>query len=222
MFPGPRSVWPCLRHFCLMMVAFATGAHAATLPTGFTESLVASGLNNQFVSWSDGGAAMHTVSTPGANTTYTATYQASGSPGTGTGLSGTYFNNSNFSGASVTRIDPTIDFSWGAGAPAAGVGADTFSVRWTGQIEAPYSGSYTFYTQSDEGIRLWINNVQLVNNWNSRGAEDSSTIVLTAGQRYAIRIEYYDKRGNATARLLWSHTSIPKAVVPASRLYPSP
>src|SRR5262245_42146881 len=46
MFPGPRSVWPCLRNFSLMMVAFATGAHAATLPTGFTESLVASGLNN--------------------------------------------------------------------------------------------------------------------------------------------------------------------------------
>jgi glucose/arabinose dehydrogenase len=176
----------------------------------------------QFVSWSDGGNASHTISTPGANTTYTATYQASGSPGTGTGLSGSYFDNSNFSGTSVARIDPTIDFIWGSGPPAASIGADTFSVRWTGQIEAPFNGTYTFYTQSDEGIRLWINNVPLVNHWNSRGTEDSATIVLTAGQRYAIRIEYYEKRGNATARLLWSHASIAKTVVPAIRLYPSP
>ena len=95
-------------------------------------------------------------------------------------------------------------------------------MRWTGQIEAPYSGTYTFYTQSDEGIRLWINNVQLVNHWNSRGSEDSGTIVLTAGQRYAIRIEYYERRGSATARLLWSHASMGKIVVPMARLYPTP
>ena len=118
--------------------------------------------------------------------------------------------------------DPTIDFSCGSGPPAAGVGADTFSVRWAGQIEAPYSGTYTFSTQNDEGIRLWVNNVQLINHWNSRGSEASATIALTAGQRYAIRIEYYEKRGSATARLLWSHASIAKAVVPATRLYPIP
>ena len=39
--------------------------------------------------------------------------------------------------------------------------ADTFSARWTGQIEAPYSGTYTFYTVSDDGVRLWVNGVQL-------------------------------------------------------------
>ena len=185
-------------------------------------SQVSGSTTYQFVSWSDGGAPAHTVSTPATNTTYTATYRAASSGGAGTGLSGSYFNNSNFSGAAVTRLDPAIDFSWGSGAPAPGVGADTFSVRWTGQIEAPYSGTYTFYTQSDEGIRLWINNVQLVNHWNSRGSEDSATITLSAGQRYAIRIDYYDKRGSATARLLWSHASIAKSVVPAARLYPTP
>ena len=50
--------------------------------------------------------------------------------------------------------------------------------------------------------------------------EDSGTIALTAGQRYAIRMEYYEKRGSATARLLWSHASIGKTVVPTARLYP--
>jgi hypothetical protein len=174
----------------------------------------------EFVSWSDGGAAAHNISTPATNTTYTATYRLAASGGTGSGLSGSYFDHANFTGASVTRIDPSIDFTWGSGSPAAGIDADTFSVRWTGQIEAPYSGTYTFYTQGDEGIRLWIDNVQVVNDWNSRGSEASGTIVLTAGQRYAIRVEYYERRGTATARLLWSHASIAKSVVPAQQLYP--
>ena len=51
--------------------------------------------------------------------------------------------------------------------------------------------------------------------------EDRGTITLAAGQRYPIRMEYYENAGSATARLLWSHASITKSVVPAIRLYPS-
>jgi hypothetical protein len=172
------------------------------------------------VSWSDGGAAAHTVSTPASNTTYTATYRTAGS--SGTGLSATYFDNADFTGAAVSRVDPTVNFSWGSGSPASAIGVDTFSARWTGQIEAPYTGAYTFYTVSDDGVRLWVNGVQLVNHWNNHSTfEDSGTISLTAGQRYSIRMEYYENAGSATARLLWSHASIAKAVVPASRLYPA-
>ncbi len=119
-------------------------------------------------------------------------------------------------------FDPTVDFTWGAGSPAGTLGVDTFSARWTGQIEAPFTGTYTFYTQSDDGVRLWVNGVQLVNHWNNHATyEDRGTITLTAGQRYPIKMEYYENAGSATARLLWSHASITKAVVPASRLYPS-
>ena len=101
----------------------------------------------------------------------------------------------------VSRIDPTVNFSWGSGSPASAIGADTFSARWTGQIEAPYSGAYRFFTVSDDGVRLWVNGVQRVNHWNNHSAfEDSGTISLTAGQRYSIRMEYYENTGSATAR----------------------
>ena len=67
-----------------------------------------------------------------------------------------------------------------------------------------------------------MNGVQLVNHWSNHGAyEDRGTIALTAGQRYSIRMEYYENGGSATARLLWSHASIAKAPVPASRLSPA-
>jgi glucose/arabinose dehydrogenase len=178
------------------------------------------GTTYEFVSWSDGGAATHNISTPAAATTYTATYRVA-TGGTGTGLSATYYNNIDFTGTTVTRIDPTVNFTWGSGSPAPSIGADTFSARWTGQVEAQFTGVYTFYTQSDDGVRLWVNGQQIINNWTDHApTENSGTIQLTAGQRYDIRMEFYENGGGATARLSWSSASVPKAVVPTTRLYP--
>ncbi len=183
-------------------------------------SQVLGGTTYEFVSWSDGGARAHNISTPAANTTYTATYRVA-TGGTGTGLSATYFNNVDFTGTTVTRTDPTVNFAWGTGSPSSSIGADTFSARWTGQVEAQFTGTYTFYTQSDDGVRLWVNGQQLVNNWTAHPTtENRGAIALTAGQRYDIRLEFFENRGGATARLLWSSASVPKAVIPASRLYP--
>ncbi len=177
------------------------------------------GTTYEFVSWSDGGARVHNISTPTANTTYTATYRVAAG-GTGTGLSATYYNNIDFTGTTVARVDPTVDFNWGSGAPVAGIAADTFSVRWTGQVEAQFTQTYTFYTQSDDGVRLWVNGQPLVNNWTDHSTtENSGTISLTAGQRYDIRMEFYENGGAAVARLLWSSASTPKAVIPSTRLY---
>ncbi len=177
------------------------------------------GTTYEFVSWSDGGAATHNVSTPAANTTYTATYRVA-TGGTGNGLSATYFNNIDFTGTTVARVDPTVDFAWGSGAPATGIAADTFSARWTGQVQPQFSQTYTFYTQSDDGVRLWVNGQQIVNNWTDHApTENSGTIALTGGQRYDIRMEFYENGGGATARLLWSSPSVPKAVVPSASLF---
>jgi glucose/arabinose dehydrogenase len=174
-----------------------------------------------FQGWSDGGAAQHTISTPASSTTYTATFVPTQS-GTGDGLSAVYYDNQNFTGTSIARVDPTVNFDWGAGAPVAGIGADTFSVRWTGQVQAQFSQAYTFYTTSDDGVRLWVNGQLLVNNWTDHAAtENSGTIALTAGQRYDVVMEYYENGGGAVAKLWWSSASTPKAIVPQSQLYSS-
>ena len=174
----------------------------------------------QFQSWSDGGAATHDITTPASNTAYTATYVPAS---TGPGLSATYYNNSDLTGSTVTRIDPTIDFNWGSGSPSPSIGANTFSARWTGQVQAAVTGTHTFYTQSDNGARLWINGVLILDNWRDRGpTEASGTINLTAGQRYDVRMEFYEKTGSALARLLWSAPGIAKQVVPQVRLFPTP
>jgi parallel beta-helix repeat protein len=136
------------------------------------------------------------------------------------GLNAVYYDNIDFSGSTVTRTDPTIDFSWENNPPAAGIGNDYYSVRWTGQIEPRYSENYTFSTVSDDGVRLYINNQLIINNWTNHGdTEDFGTITLQAGQKYDIRLEYYEAYSYATAKLSWQSPSQAKEIIPAARLY---
>jgi hypothetical protein len=135
------------------------------------------------------------------------------------GLLGTYFNNADFTGTAAMRIDPNIAFNWGTGAPISGIAADTFSVRWTGYVVPRYSQRYTFYAKTDDGVRLWVNNVQIINRWRNQSAtEVSGTITLTAGQRYPIRMDYYENGGNAVAELRWSSSSQAKQLIPTTQL----
>jgi len=172
-----------------------------------------------FDSWSDGGAATHTVVTPIVNTTYTATFTAAPNP---SGLTATAYDTSTFTGLSVTRIDPSVNFNWGVGAPAPGFGADTFSVRWTGAVVPLFTQQYTFLTTSDDGVRLWVNNQLIINNW-TRHAPTVNTgrITLVAGERYNIRMDYYENTGGALARLEWQSASQPRQVVPESQFLPT-
>ena len=102
------------------------------------------------------------------------------------------------------------------------VGADTFSASWEGKVEPQYSQTYTFYTVADDGVRLWVNDQLVIDKWVDQGpTEWSGQIALQAGQRYDIRMEYYENGGGATAKLLWSSASQAKGVIPQARLYPA-
>jgi hypothetical protein len=142
----------------------------------------------------------------------------------GTGLRAEYFNNTTLSPPSaLSRVDATIDFGWGDGSPATGtIGINNFSVRWTGQVEAPVTGNYTFTTVSDDGVRLWVNGNPVINNWSvhAPATDNSSSIALTAGQRYDIRLEYFEQGGGAEARLRWAYPGQSQQVIPQVRLYP--
>ena len=138
----------------------------------------------------------------------------------GTGLRGTYFNNNDLTNQVKEQVDATINFNWGTGAPS-GVGAETFSVRWEGDIEVPRSGGYTFYTTSDDGVRLWVDDKLMVDNWTNHAAtEDIGTIVLEPGIRYKIKMEYFENQGGAVAQLRWSGPGINKKIIPTQHLFP--
>lgn len=141
--------------------------------------------------------------------------------GAGTGLTGNYYDNRDFTNLKLTRTDPTVNFNWGSGSPASGIAADTFSVRWTGQIMPQFSQTYTFYTTSDDGVRLRVNGQTIIDNFTDHApTENSGTIALTAGQRYDIQLDYYENGGGATATLSWSSSSQTKQIIPQTRLFP--
>lgn len=137
----------------------------------------------------------------------------------GHGLKGTYFNNEDLTDQVLERVDAVVNFDWGRGSPDAKVESDGFSVRWTGFVEAKHSETYTFYTIGDDGIRLYVDNKLVVNDWSIHGArERSGTISLKAGQSYPIKLEYYDSSRGAVAKLLWSSPSQSKQIIPNEQL----
>ncbi|MBD2644673.1 PA14 domain-containing protein [Nostoc foliaceum] len=141
-------------------------------------------------------------------------------PGNGKGLKGEYYDNIDFTNLKQTRTDATVNFNWGGGSPDPSIGADTFSVRWTGQVQAKYSETYNFYTTSDDGVRLWVNGQQIINKFvNQSATEYSGAIALVAGQKYEIKLEYYENQYAAVSQLAWSSSSQTKEIIPQSQLY---
>jgi glucose/arabinose dehydrogenase len=195
-----------------------TGVVGMVRTLGVVSPQASGGTTYEFAGWSDGGAATHTISTPPAGATYRATFReaATAIPA---GLTGEYYDNPDFTSLALVRTDGTVDFSWGSGSPDASVAPDSFSVRWSGRVTPLYSQTYTFYTTSDDGVRLRINGQSIIDNWTDHGpTENSGTIALAAGQPADLVLEYYENSGGATISLSWSSASQPKGVIPAAQL----
>jgi hypothetical protein len=138
------------------------------------------------------------------------------------GARGDYFNSMTPSGVpSLTRIDTTIDFSWGEESPGAPLGVDQFSVRWLADLEIAAADTYTFITSSDDGVRLWLNEEPIIDQWRDQGTSDaySQPLKLAAGI-YSLRMEYYENGGGAVARLFWQTPTIAREIIPAGPLQP--
>ena len=121
----------------------------------------------------------------------------------------------------ATRMDANINFDWGAAAPGpSGIGADGFSVRWTGSVIPTASGTYTFYTETDDGARLWLNGNLIIDKWQDQGPTEyaSTTVNLSAGTAALFRFEYFENSGGASAKLRWSSPSVAKQIIPAANL----
>ena len=87
-------------------------------------------------------------------------------------------------------------------------------MRWTGFVVPKYSESYTFYVKADDGVRLWINGTQVINKWVNGNAEYAGTpITLTKGQKYSVKLEYYQNTGSATCQWSWKSSSQLKQIV---------
>jgi len=135
------------------------------------------------------------------------------------GLLGTYYENSDFTGNSFTRIDPEIDFDWKRQSPAPGIPTNDFSVRWTGNVFVTNSGEYRFWVMCSAPIRLYVNN-ELLTNPSIVFLMNSVVAKLQAGEPCELRLEMRRTNNIVPVRLFWSGPGFERTILARHHLSP--
>ncbi len=109
------------------------------------------------------------------------------------GLAATYFPRPDLSGEPRRRIDRAVDFEWRWDSPIAGIPADDFSARWEGYVDLPSDGAWSFLGVVNDGIRLWVDDVRLVDDWKeNEGAVFQQSLRLLKGL-HRVRVEFFER-----------------------------
>jgi PKD repeat protein/uncharacterized protein YgiM (DUF1202 family) len=120
---------------------------------------------------------------------------------------GEYYSNRDLSGnPALVRNDGDIDFDWGVGSPASGLPVDNFSVRWTRVLDFS-AGTYRFSARVDDGVRLWIDDKRVIDEWHDSAPTTYHTDVTLSQGSHTLRMEYYEHNLGALAQLDWERTS---------------
>jgi hypothetical protein len=114
-----------------------------------------------------------------------------------------YWNNTSLSGSPVVqRSEANINYEWWGNAPATGINADRFSARWTRYVDVT-PGTYRFTTTSDDGIRVWVDNTLVIDQWNVHPATTHTGDVVMGEGHHLIKVEYFEETGLAVAKVQW-------------------
>ena len=120
-----------------------------------------------------------------------------------------------------SRVDPQINFDWGLASPVVNqqvVDPDYFAVQWKGFIVIPANGRYVFNIVADDGVRLRINGVEVIDSWSVQPEiELSGAIDLTAGT-FPIEVEFFSDRMTARIALAWESEDLPKQIIGSDSL----
>lgn len=120
------------------------------------------------------------------------------------GLQAEYFNGQHFEEKVLTRTDPQINFVWNNTAPAPDIDPHLFSVRWTGKLQAPETGTYLFRAHVDDGIRVMLNGKMIIDAWGMHDSERfAGEMYLNAGQQYNLQVEYFNALLEGEIQLFW-------------------
>ena len=122
---------------------------------------------------------------------------------------GEYFASRSLSGApALIRSDSTLDFDWGRNAPASGLPADDFSVRWMRRLTFG-EGTYRFRLTSDDGARLWVDGRLVIDQWTDGSVREATVDLSLRSGDYDVRVEFYEHTGDARALLRWEQLTSP-------------
>jgi len=126
-----------------------------------------------------------------------------------------------FSDPKLTRVEPSIAVSHDAmTSPAPGIRGILYSVRWTATLTAASAGEHTFFAKADDGVRVFVDDKPVIDDWTSHPATDSSgKATLTAGD-HRLRVEYFQLRGSASLAIDWQPPGGVRGAIPDAALLP--
>ena len=120
------------------------------------------------------------------------------------GLKAEYYSGTELKGAPKTRVDEWVNFEPSNQAPDPFLPESPLSIRWTGVLRPSVSGEYTLSMTSDDGCRLYLDGELIIDAWAGHSVRtDMATVNLVSGRDYEVKVEYYNLRDYAIARLGW-------------------
>jgi PKD repeat protein len=134
---------------------------------------------------------------------------------------GEYWSNRSLAGSPIyVRNDPEIDFNWGGGAPVAGFPASDYSVRWSRWVTF-VPGTYRFYARADDGIRVYVDDTLILNEWHSSEGNQLYNVDLSLSDSHRLVVEYYEQAGSALAQFWWEPVSPTATPTPTPTVTPT-
>lgn len=162
----------------------------------------------------------------GASNTASAVLALTYAPPTGPGLLAEYFRGDNLDTLLFSQSGSEPQRRWNGSPDLPGNGSgvpevsDHFSVRWSGKVIPRYTETYRFIFDHDDGVRLWVNGVNVYDAWTAAGVrwqQQSAAISLIAGREYDFRLEFRDIGGDGQIFVFWESASQPRGIILADR-----
>jgi len=126
------------------------------------------------------------------------------------GWRGRYFADRELLGnPAMVRDDRVVSFDWGLGSPGENLPEDQFSVVWTRDMRLA-DGLYRFRVLVDDGMRLWVDGVLLIDDWRDGSLRELIAERTLAGTApHFFQVEYYDNLFDARIELNWERIGEP-------------
>jgi cytochrome c553 len=103
-----------------------------------------------------------------------------------------------------SRIDDAINFDWVLTGALTNYLVDNFAIRWVGDFDFAEDGQYTFTSMTDDGVRVWLDDELLIDNWRTQAVTTNKKAVQVKAGKHRVRMEYFENGSTASAKLTWA------------------